>query len=91
MEKLQFYPLDTKLPPVIQLKLRCKELNLLLSNLQKSLSKKMADTGGMAIKGAWGTGEQGKSGEDWLRKTIEEQGLVRLPDGQIVPKGTMGK
>lgn len=41
IEKIPFYPLDQSLPPVIQLKLRCKELNYLLKKLQDSLSSKM--------------------------------------------------
>lgn len=43
VEKLSFYPLDTHLPPLIRLKLRCKELNMLLQRLQKSLEGKMSD------------------------------------------------
>ncbi len=42
VEKLPFYPLDTRLPPSVQLKLRCKELNMLLDKLQKSLVDKMS-------------------------------------------------
>ena len=42
VEKLPFYPLDTRLPLLIQLKLRCKELNMLLDKLQKSLVDKMS-------------------------------------------------
>ena len=34
IEKLKFYPLDTGLPRVVRLKLRCKELNYLLDRLQ---------------------------------------------------------
>lgn len=41
IEKLPFYPLNPHLPPVVQLKLRAKELNYLLSQLQKSLESKM--------------------------------------------------
>ena len=42
VEKLPFYPLDTHLPLLIQLKLRCKELNMLLDKLQRSLVDKMS-------------------------------------------------
>ena len=42
IEKLRFYPLDKNLPPIIQLKLRAKELNFILSRLQKSLEIKIA-------------------------------------------------
>ena len=41
IEKIPFYPLDKSLPPVVQLKLRCKELNFLLEKLQKALVLKM--------------------------------------------------
>ena len=43
IEKLSFFPLDSSLPPVVQLKLRAKELNYLLENLQKSLVTKMKE------------------------------------------------
>ena len=43
VEKLLFYPLNSHLPLLIQLKLRCKELNMLLQRLQKSLEGKMSD------------------------------------------------
>ncbi len=33
IEKLKFYPLDEKLPPIVKLKLPCKELNFLLHKL----------------------------------------------------------
>lgn len=41
IEKIPFYPLNKNLPLVVQLKLRCKELNYLLHQLQKSLENKM--------------------------------------------------
>lgn len=41
IEKIPFYPLNKSLPLVVQLKLRCKELNFLLEKLQKSLVLKM--------------------------------------------------
>ena len=42
VERLPFYPLDTRLPLSVQLKLRCKELNMLLDKLQRSLVDKMS-------------------------------------------------
>ena len=42
VERLPFYPLDSRLPLLIQLKLRCKELNMLLDKLQRSLVDKMS-------------------------------------------------
>ncbi|MBI2052502.1 MAG: four helix bundle protein [Candidatus Sungbacteria bacterium] len=41
LEKIPFYPLNTHLPPCLQLKLRAKELNFLLDKLQNSLLIKM--------------------------------------------------
>ena len=41
LEKIPFYPLNTHLPPCLQLKLRAKELNYLLDKLQSSLLEKM--------------------------------------------------
>ena len=85
VERLPFYPLDSRLPPVVQLKLRCKELNMLLQKLQNSLEKKMREGSGI-LKSAWGTGERGKKGEEWLEKAISEQGLVRMPDGKLMKR-----
>ena len=85
VEKLPFYPLDPRLPLLIQLKLRCKELNFLLTKLQRSLLSKMREGDGR-LKARWGTGERGKKGDEWLQKALEEQGLIRLDDGQLVPK-----
>ncbi|MFY9492930.1 MAG: four helix bundle protein [Minisyncoccia bacterium] len=41
IESIPFYPINTHLPPCLQLKLRAKELNYLLDRLQKSLEAKM--------------------------------------------------
>jgi len=85
VQKLPFYPLNSRLPLLVQLKLRCKEMNFLLTKLQQSLEKKMQEGDGV-LKGAWGTGERGKKGNEWLEKEIEARGFARLPDGQLVPK-----
>ncbi len=87
VEKLPFYPIDSHLPPLIQLKLRCKEMNFLIQKLQQSLHQKMQDGTKGIIGAAWGTGERGKSGEEWLRSAINEAGLVRSADGHLVSKG----
>ena len=42
IEKIPFYPLNPHLPPIVQLKLRSKELHYLLTRLQKSLEEKMS-------------------------------------------------
>lgn len=41
LESIPFYPIPPFLPPCLQLKLRAKELNYLMENLQKSLVDKM--------------------------------------------------
>lgn len=43
IEKIPFYPLNPSFPFIVQLKLRAKELNYLLENLQKSLVAKMGE------------------------------------------------
>lgn len=65
VEKLPFFPLDTKLPPVVQLKLRAKELNFLLERLQKSLVDKMAKTGTLSER------DKLKRAEERKRKRLE--------------------
>ncbi|MBI2454269.1 MAG: four helix bundle protein, partial [Parcubacteria group bacterium] len=49
LEKIPFYPLDTHLPPCLQLKLRAKELNYLLDKLQNSLLEKMKTEKTLAV------------------------------------------
>ena len=90
VEKLPFYPLDPHLPSLVQLKLRCKELNFLLTKLQNSLHQKMSE-GSRVLGGAWGTGETGKKGDEWINQALEEHDLVRLADGRLVPKEENGK
>ena len=58
---------------------------MLLQKLQNSLEKKMREGSGI-LKSAWGTGERGKKGEEWLEKAISEQGLVRMPDGKLMKR-----
>ena len=73
LESVPFYPLDPLLPPVVQLKLRAKELNFLLEKLQKSLVKKMS------IENTLSTTERIKIYDDrerdfdhWLKKEREK-------------------
>lgn len=72
VEKLPFYPLNSHLPPIVQLKLRCKELNYLLSQLQKSLEQKMAKektiTAGGKLKMMAAEANKQKKFEDELRE-----------------------
>jgi len=77
VEKLLFYPLNTHLTPLVQLKLRCKELNYLIDKLQGSLAEKTS-------------AEHRLSRADmlnkWLEHMLEQQGLKRLPNGRVVRK-----
>jgi len=87
VDRLPFYPLDSHLPPLVQLKLRCKELNLLLSKLQKSLAEKMATENRLPGADRLALSRKQQAAEDdWFARSLEEQGLIRLPNGQIVPK-----
>ncbi|MFA6973330.1 MAG: four helix bundle protein [Parcubacteria group bacterium] len=87
IEKIPFYPLDRNLPPIIQLKLRCKELNYLLYKLQKALENKMRQektlsVGDMARDRLQEMDNNKKHGADFL----EEYGLKQLENGQVVAK-----
>ena len=87
VERLPFYPLDTHLPTLVQLKLRCKELNFLLSKLQKSLADKIAEEHRLPRADEHQRIRKQQAAEDdWFAKSLVEQGLIRLPNGQIVPK-----
>jgi four helix bundle protein len=87
IEKLKFYPLDPSLPPVVQLKLRCKELNFLLSKLQKSLIEKMKTEGTIPISEKLKIKKDERAkGDKWEEKMLEEQGLVKLENGRVVKK-----
>ena len=87
IDKLKFFPLDRSLPRVVQLKLRCKELNYLLNKLQKSLEKKMADEGAMSSRDKMRMHEKDQRQEDSdYLKLLEQQGLARAKDGRIIEK-----
>lgn len=88
VETLPFYPLDAQLPPIIQLKLRCKEMNMLLQKLQRSLFAKMEEDNSLSLRDKHVRVKKGeRERDDWLTKEIDNSGLVRLPDGRLVPKG----
>lgn len=91
IDKLKFYPLDLSLPPVVQLKLRCKEINMLLTKLQNSLETKMKEerTMPLADRVQMKVRREEKD-EEWLRATLEEGGLERLENGKVVRKGEKG-
>jgi four helix bundle protein len=87
IEKLKFYPLDEKLPPIVKLKLRCKELNFLLHKLQQSLLEKMEQEKTLPIKDKLKISEKRISdSDDEYLKILEKSGLEKLADGRIVKK-----
>lgn len=91
IERLRFYPLDEKLPEVVKLKLRCKELNMLFAKLQRSLQDKMIEENSTSQADKRSVKRKSATTQDaWFLKTLEEQGLLRAEDGQIIPKGTKG-
>lgn len=87
IEKLKFFPLDRSLPRVVQLKLRCKELNYLLAKLQKSLENKMADEGTMNSRDKMRMQDNEKKREDSnYLELLKQQGMARAKDGRIIEK-----
>jgi four helix bundle protein len=92
VEALPFYPLNSRLPLLVQLKLRCKEMNFLLDKLQKSLLEKMEGEHRLPRADVAARIRQKEAGQDqWFERTLEEQGLVRLANGQIIKKGVKGE
>lgn len=82
---LRFYPLDKTLPPVVQLYLRCRELNLLIEKLQKSLVQKMSKEHTMSARDKFAMrGQRIQKENEWLDKQLEEQGFVRLENGKWI-------
>jgi hypothetical protein len=86
IEKLKFYPLDPNLPPVVKLKLQCKELNYLLTQLQKSLVEKMETERTLPMRDILQKQSQGKKKRegDFEEDFLKPLGLRRLPNGQVV-------
>ncbi|MDO8240364.1 MAG: four helix bundle protein [Candidatus Moranbacteria bacterium] len=91
IEKIPFYPLNKNLPPIIQLKLRCKELNYLLNQLQKSLEAKMLQektlSGGDIARNYLQAIDKNKKQDDIF---LEQYGFVRLENGQVIAKNQDG-
>jgi four helix bundle protein len=72
VEKLSFYPLDVHLPPIVQLKLRCKEVNFLFDRLQKSLIDKMEKDHNLSQQDRVKQNKiQVKKEDEWLEKFME--------------------
>lgn len=86
IEKLKFYPIDPSLPPVVKLKLQCKELNYLLTQLQKSLVEKMESEHTLPRRDILQkqTIEKKKREGDFEEDFLKPLGLRRLPNGQVV-------
>ena len=69
IEKLKFYPLDKKLPPVVQMKLRAKEVNFLLHRLQEGLAAKMREEHALPARDRFaGARRQEQAAEEWLKE-----------------------
>lgn len=69
IEKLKFYPLDETLPPVVQLKLRAKEVNFLLHRLQEGLAEKMKTEHTLPARDRLARArQQEKEAEEWLKE-----------------------
>lgn len=88
IEKLKFYPLDETLPPIVKLKLRCKELNFMLHRLQESLLVKMEQEKTLPMKDKVKImSNQIKEGDDEYTRILEQMGLETLENGQVVKRG----
>jgi hypothetical protein len=73
VEALPFYPLNPAHPLVVRIKLRCKELLMLLNKLQKSLDDKMSVSGELPLREKLKRREQQRKEEDeWIKKVMEE-------------------
>ena len=73
VERLPFYPLDPHLPPIVQLKLRCKEVNFLLDRLQQSLVNKMDKDHNLSSRDRMKQGEREREKEDnWLEEYLKK-------------------
>lgn len=87
LDKLKFYPLDPNLPPIVQLFLRAKEVNYLLYKLQQSLDIKMDAEGTKTVSQRARENLAGdKQADKEFEKLMQQEGLIRLPDGRYVKK-----
>ncbi len=87
LETLRFYPLDPNLPPIVQLYLKCKEVLMLLSKLQKSLDLKMdQEMTKPSVDRSRTRIQQFKSETHAVEKEITKHGLMRLANGQFISK-----
>lgn len=85
IEQLKFYPIDPNLPPVVRLKLHCKELNFLFDKLQKSLLAKMESEHTLSTRDKFQMREQqAKKEQDAEEAILSQYGLKRLENGRVV-------
>lgn len=85
IENLKFYPMDPNLPPVVRLKLQCKELNFLFDKLQKSLLAKMESESSLSSRDKFQLHEQQtKKEQDAEEAILTQYGLKRLENGRVV-------
>lgn len=78
IEKIPFYPLDPGLPPIIQLKLRAKELGYLIVRLQKSLEAKMGEENTLAAKDKFKLQDRRREAEKNFEAELRRE--FNLPD-----------
>ena len=73
IEKLKFYPLDETLPPIVKLKLRCKELDFLLHKLQQSLAQKMEQENTLSVPEKYAKIKEAESKQDQFLKDLSKK------------------
>ena len=73
IEKLKFYPLDETLPPIVKLKLRCKELDFLLHKLQQSLVQKMEQENSLSVPEKYAKIKEAENKQDQFLKDLKEK------------------
>lgn len=92
IEKIPFYPLNPLLPLPLKLKLRAKEINLLIDRLQNSLADKMKSEGTLSVADKLKAHRNQKQEEDmWFERSLKQQGSVRLENGMIVNRNKWEK
>ncbi|MEK9151675.1 MAG: four helix bundle protein [Patescibacteria group bacterium] len=85
IEMLRFYPVTETLPPVVRLKLHCRELNFLFDKLQKSLLTKMESERSLPSRDMFQLQEQQFRKNDTIEgELLKQYGLKRLENGQVV-------
>jgi four helix bundle protein len=87
IDKLQFYPLDLKLPESVKLFLKAKEVNFLLDQLQTSLVDRMKVKNTLSHADRLReVANKEAEGEAWYQAELKRNGLIRLANGKVVKK-----